>query len=570
MKAEKKLTISIIIVSFNVREFLEQALLSLEKSLKSISHEIFVVDNASSDSTVAFIKNKFPQVLLFENSENLGFAKANNQAIKKAQGEYICLINPDTIVQENTFDVLIDFLENHLQAGMVGCKILNPDGSLQLACRRSFPTPWVAFTKIIGLASLFPKSRLFGRYNLTFLDPDRVEQVEAISGSFMITRRTVIEKVGDLDQDFFMYGEDLDWCYRIRKNGYQIYYVPTTQIIHFKGESSKKSPFQQRRLFYEAMRLFVKKHFHKTSAVIPTWILILAIYLSATFSFISTLIQKMIWPLFDLLLLTISLALAIYARFNPEFPWRPFVLVYIVYSLVWLISLAGHAAYSSRKLSESKAISGVLVGLLINSTLTFFFNQYGFSRLVVLYSGAINLMVIPGWRFLLKLLVNHGFIGFPASIRRFLLHRRSIIVGNIKTSEKLVQRLHSHSDKSYHVVGIVLLEKEIHQQKVAQVPVLGVIDQLPAIIKREKAQEVIFSTDKLPYDKMLKAISSSLGTQINFKMVPSNLEVVVGKSSVEYIDDIPFVDIDYRLHKDITKVIKNNFEKILRIFKKEM
>lgn len=146
--------------------------------------------------------------------------------------------------------VLIDFLNRHPQAGMVGCKILNPDGSLQLACRRSYPTPWIAFTKIVGLARLFPKSPLFGRYNLTFLDPDKVEQVEAISGSFMVTRKDVILKVGGLDQDFFMYGEDLDWCYRIRKSGYQIYYVPDTQIIHFKGESSKKSPFQQRRLFY--------------------------------------------------------------------------------------------------------------------------------------------------------------------------------------------------------------------------------------------------------------------------------------------------------------------------------
>ena len=255
--------ISIVIVSYNVREFLEQALHSLQQSLQHITHEIIVVDNASSDGTVPMLKRRFEDVSLIENSENVGFARANNQALALAVGDYVCLINPDTIVQENTFSILLDFFQNYPDTGMVGCKVLNADGSLQLACRRSYPTPWVAFTKIVGLAALFPKSRLFGRYNLTFLDPEKVTEVEAISGSFMLVKKTVIENVGGLDQDFFMYGEDLDWCYRIKKAGYKIYYVPHTQIIHFKGESSKKSPFQQRRLFYEAMRLFVQKHFKK-------------------------------------------------------------------------------------------------------------------------------------------------------------------------------------------------------------------------------------------------------------------------------------------------------------------
>lgn len=557
--------ISIVIVSYNVREFLEQALLSLKQSLKNISHEIFVVDNASSDSTVSMLKRRFPDVTLIENKENVGFARANNQALERATGDYVCLINPDTIVQENTFSVLLNFFDGHPEAGMIGCKILNADGSLQLACRRSYPTPWVAFTKVVGLAKLFPKSRLFGRYNLTFLDPEKVSEVEAISGSFMLLKRQALEQVGGLDEDFFMYGEDLDWCYRVQEAGYKIYYVPDTQIIHFKGESSKKSPFQQRRLFYEAMRLFVKKHFKKGSAFLPSWILVFAIYLSATLSVTLEAMKRLIWPLMDVLLMTLSLIIAIYMRFKPEFPWQPFVLVYLVYTASWLISLAAHGVYTLHRLSGSKAASGILLGLLINSAFTFFFNQFAFSRKVILITGAINVLLIPTWRFGLKWLARRGYGLFSARLKSMLLRRRSLVVGDRETSDKIIKKMRSDVDGTYLIEGVVLLSPDDSEQDVGDVPVLGNIDYLPEIIKRERVQEVIFSTDRLPYDKMLSTVANSLGSQISFKMVPSDLDVVIGKATIDYIDDIPFVDLDYRLHRPFFKSIKRFFDVTLAL-----
>jgi O-antigen biosynthesis protein len=549
-------TLSIIIVNYNVREFLEQALLSLKQALRELSHEIWVVDNASTDGSCAFISKKFPDIKLIENSENLGFARANNQAISRASGDFICLINPDTIVQEDTFAVLTMFLAEHPHVGMVGSKVLNADGSLQAACRRSYPTPWVAFTKIVGLSSLFPQSRLFGRYNLTFLDADKASEVEAISGSFMVVRRSVIGIVGGLDESFFMYGEDLDWCYRIRQAGYQIMYVPDTQIIHFKGESSKKSPFQQRRLFYEAMRLFVRKHFKKGSALLPSWILVIAIYVSALLAYAAAALEKLVWPLIDALFLTGSLAAAIYLRFRPEFPWAPFFLVHIVYTLIWLSTLAAHGLYTKSHLSGTKAASGVLVGLLMNSSLTFFFNQYGFSRAVVLVAGAMNLVLLPFWRFALKWMARHRITAWSKALNHYLLRRRSLIVGDALTSEKIVQRLRGSVDSRYEVEGVVLVNDEFSGEDVAGVPVVGFIDDLPDIIRRERVQEVIFTTDRLPYDKMLSAVANSLGSQISFKMVPSNLDVVIGKATIDYIDDIPFVDLEYRLHQGFFKAVK--------------
>jgi len=254
------LDISIIIVNYNVKEFLQNLLHSLEKASSNISTEIIIVDNASDDGSVEFIREKFPEVKIIANKINLGFGKANNQALKQASGKYILLINPDSVVSEDTFERMITFFENNPTAGLAGCKILNPDGTLQLACRRSFPGPWTSFCKVTGLSTLFPKSKLFARYNLTYHDENKTYEVDAVSGSFMMIRKEVYDNVGGFDEDFFMYGEDLDLSYRIQKAGYKVYYVHETQIIHYKGESTKRSSIDETKVFYDAMHLFVRKH----------------------------------------------------------------------------------------------------------------------------------------------------------------------------------------------------------------------------------------------------------------------------------------------------------------------
>ncbi len=553
------MTLSLVIVSYNVREFLEQAIRSIQKALDDVSYEIIVVDNASSDGTIAFLQ-KQNNIVLIQNDVNVGFGKANNQGFEVARGEYICAINPDTIVQEDTFKVLIDFISKHKNVGAVGCKILNPDGSLQLACRRSFPTPWVAFTKISGLAGLFPKSKLFGRYNLTYLNPEQVSKVEAISGSFMLLPRSTIEKVGGFDESFFMYGEDLDWCYRIRKAGLDIYYVPDTKIIHFKGESSKKSPFEQRRLFYEAMRLFVEKHFSKGSAFLPSRLLILAIWMRALLAFFSGIAGFVAGMGTDLVFMTLSIALGIYWRFSPQFPWNAFLIVHLVYSLVWIFSLAAHGVYTKNRFSIPKSFSAVFIGLIVNSALTFFFNQYGFSRAVVLYSGLLNLVAVPGWRFLLKMGAKSGFGLFSHIIPASVLKKRSLIIGDPAASEHIIHRIGSRTSGSSTIVGIVLIDDEPNGKIIAGVPVVGNISRLPDIIAREKIKEVIFTTDKVPYDKILSTIASSHGSQIDFKLIPSNLDVIIGKANIDYIDDIPFVGLDYKLHAVFYRSVKRLFD----------
>lgn len=247
--------------------------------------EIIVVDNNSKDDSLSMLNREFPDVITITNHHNVGFATANNQAIRMARGKYLLLLNPDTRVLPGCLPEMVSFMDKNSPIGMAGCKILNIDGTLQPACRRSIPNPRIAFYKVVGLSSLFPKSKIFSRYNVGYLDPDEGSAVEAISGSFMFVRKSVVDEVGMLDERFFMYGEDLDWCYRFLKKGYGIYYNPKAQIIHYKGESSKKNKLLYIRCFHEAMVLFYQKHYHSNVFLTSTIRLVILASMYARLAF---------------------------------------------------------------------------------------------------------------------------------------------------------------------------------------------------------------------------------------------------------------------------------------------
>jgi len=253
--------LSVIIVNYNVQHFLEQCLHSVRKASKNISVEIFVVDNNSVDGSVQMVKEKFPEVLLIENKKNTGFSYANNQAIKISKGEYVLLLNPDTVVEEDTFEKVISFMDSHPDAGGLGVKMLDGKGNFLPESKRGLPTPAVAFYKIFGFSKLFPRSKTFGKYHLGFLDKDKTHEVEILSGAFMLMRKSVLDKVGLLDETFFMYGEDIDLSYRIILGGYKNYYFPETRIIHYKGESTKKSSVNYVFVFLQSNGHFCAKAF---------------------------------------------------------------------------------------------------------------------------------------------------------------------------------------------------------------------------------------------------------------------------------------------------------------------
>jgi GT2 family glycosyltransferase len=251
--------LSIIIVNYNVKYFLEQCLDSVFLAVKNIEAEIFVVDNHSSDDSLEYLKPGFPDVIYIENHENAGFAKANNQAIAQARGEYVLLLNPDTVIGENSLTNVCRFMDENPQAGAAGVKMLDGYGRFLPESKRGFPSPWNSFCKMSGLSKLFPYSERFGGYHLKYLDKNSVHAVDILAGAFMMVRKEAIEKSGYLDENFFMYGEDIDWSYRITRAGYTNYFSPEP-IIHYKGESTKKD-IKYVTHFYEAMLIFFTKHY---------------------------------------------------------------------------------------------------------------------------------------------------------------------------------------------------------------------------------------------------------------------------------------------------------------------
>lgn len=252
--------LSVVIVNYNVSHYLLQCVDSLSHALRGTDSEVIVVDNHSRDNSVTLLRQYHPEVRIVENLHNLGFAKANNIAIRQSRGEYVLLLNPDTIVSESVVKGVISFLDSHPEAGSAGVRMLNADGTVAPESRRGVPTPMTAFYKLSGLCGMFPNSRRFGRYYLGHLPWDSPQQIEVVSGAFCMLRTSVLKNVGLLDEDYFMYGEDIDLSYRILKSGTTNWYVPET-ILHYKGESTHKSSFRYVHVFYQAMHIFFRKHF---------------------------------------------------------------------------------------------------------------------------------------------------------------------------------------------------------------------------------------------------------------------------------------------------------------------
>lgn len=279
--------LSIIIVNYRTPKLTTEAIRSVYESTTEYTYEIILVDNASHDGCAEQVQLEFPDVKVVVNEINLGFAKANNQGMRLAGGRYILLLNSDTVVQQDTIETMLRFMDEHPSIGAGGCKIILPDGSLDKACKRGFPTPSASFYYAFGFSKLFPRVPRFNQYQLGYLDPDQSYPVDCLVGAFMMVRREAYDQVGGLDEDFFMYGEDIDWCFRIKKAGWEIYYYPETHIIHYKGASSRKKPLKIIYEFHRAMVLFHKKHYKQQYSWIVNMLVYCGVWMKFSLSLIS-------------------------------------------------------------------------------------------------------------------------------------------------------------------------------------------------------------------------------------------------------------------------------------------
>lgn len=546
--------LSIIIVNYNVKEFLENSLQSILKATSRISYEIIVVDNASDDGSIELIKSKFPEVKLIENKENIGFSRANNIALNIARGKYFLLLNPDTIVEEDTFETMLKFFDENKDVGLAGCKIINPDGTLQAGCRRSFPGPWNSFCKVTGLSSLFPKSRIFARYNLTYLDENLTHEVDAISGSFMFLKSEIYKKIGGLDEDFFMYGEDLDWCFRVQQAGYKVFYVHSTQIIHYKGESTKRSSIDEIRHFYNAMHLFVKKHI--SSSFVVEAILRIAIIMREIVAFLGRDRIVIISILLDLVLFNISLLLSekfylsitTWGGFNPD----SIIIIFTIPAIIQIIVGILSSNYKREGVSVLSNFTSVIIGFFVISASTFFFKEYAYSRFVVIISYIVYFFFSVIWRVFYKIFIKDGGIK-KARIR-------TLVVGTSPTEVEIAEKLRDKKTTLYSVIGLIAKKRIEIGERISGYEVIGSVDTIRKIIYEKKINEVIFSSKELSYKEIMKIVSDCQKENVEFKLAGDSLEFLVGKSSVNLLTDLPVVEISYKIAEPVNRILKRTLD----------
>lgn len=547
--------ISVIIVNYNVKELLEQCINSIFSASAGLKVEVIVVDNNSFDGSVEFLKQKFPanpQLKIIESPINLGFAKANNLGAKEAKGDYLLILNPDTILQEDTLTRSLEFYKKTQGIGAMTCKLILPNGKLDLACRRSFPTPSVAVYRILGLSRIFPKSKLFGKYNLTYLDENDTYEVDAIVGAYMLIKKDIYEKVKGFDEDYFMYGEDLDLCFRIKKAGYKIYYYPETSIIHYKGESTKKSSISYVNNFYGAMQVFVKKNL-KTSFWLMNLLIKVSIFYRASMSYVSRLIKNNYPVLLDLVFIVAGMIVAIYQRFE-FFPLEAYTLVIFVYTFVWLVTLALSGSYSKNEhFSLVKPLNGILIGFFVNSSFTYFFNEYAFSRAVVLRTAVNTYLFIAAWRLLAKI------VKYSKS-RSIFKTSNTLIVGKNEETESFISKLKTRVDSEYEFIGYISPNSG-HTSGF-----IGNLNNLKDIVIAGRIKNIVFAKNELSNQQILDMMWSLKNYNISFKILAGDSDIILGKSALDKIDDIYLMQIEYNINKKFNIFVKRIFDIFLGIF----
>lgn len=514
--------LSIIIVNYNVEHFLEQCLLSVRKACEKIEAEVIVVDNASVDGSVEMVKEKFPEVLLIANSDNRGFSKANNQGIEESKGEYVLLLNPDTVVEEETFGTCVEFMDKQQDCGGLGIRMVDGKGDFLPESKRGLPTPEVAFYKIFGLSALFPRSKRFGRYHLGYLDEYETHEVEILSGAFMFMRKSALDKVGLLDEEYFMYGEDIDLSYRLIKGGYKNFYLPEARIIHYKGESTKKTSVNYVFVFYNAMRIFARKHFSARHAKSFNKLIEVAIYARAGVSLVKRFILRIFHPLFDFILLTSALLIGSHfyqGRMELDFPDVFIQIVLPIYALIWVIMAVLSSSYEL-PLRGFRKVQGTLIGtaaiLILYSLLP---EEYRYSRAMILIGMGLS--------FLTMIISNAIVRRFSDTARKAEEgSRRFLILGSEAEQLRIASMMTGLGIDTADVFNASPVD---HGES---------LHRIRDITEVHRISEVIFCAKDMSAERIIDLMSQLDSSKLDYKIAPPESLFIIGSNSKDNSGDL--------------------------------
>ncbi len=517
MSEAPKYRLSVIIVNYNVEHFLDQCLDSVRRASELCAIEVLIVDNNSVDASLAMLAEKHPEYQLISNKENVGFSRANNQAIRIAKSDYVLLLNPDTVVAEDTFLKVANFMDEHPNAGGLGVHMIDGKGNFLPESKRGLPKPMVAFYKIFGLSKIFPKSKRFGHYHLGHIAENETSKIDVLSGAFMLMRKSALEKVGLLDEDYFMYGEDIDLSYRIQKGGFDNYYFPETSIIHYKGESTKKSSVNYVFVFYKAMVIFARKHFAGKQAGLFSLLINSAIYLRAFLALVSRVAKRLFFPLFDFIYVTLGLfALTNYWKMsNIEFPEELIKYSIPIYAFAWIVTTFFNGGYDFpiRLLKYAKSV--LIATLIILVAYAILPKDYQFSRLFIFAGALWTLSYFLVSRVFLHFAIGKKFKLFKTGKRSF-----AVLAGN----------------EEYERIKVLLAQTHSNLDEIEQLQ----SDQTDA----PRLNEIIFSAADTKYSEIIRRMRNWKSNDHDFKIAPKDGNVLIGSNSIDTAGDLYILNLN--------------------------
>ncbi|RLD44679.1 MAG: glycosyl transferase family 2 [Bacteroidetes bacterium] len=551
--------LSVIIVNYNVEFFLEQCLNSVLAASNGIDVETIVVDNNSVDNSLNMLNEKFPQIKLIANKDNRGFSKANNQGIVISKGEYVLLLNPDTIVEEDTFKKVLDFMDAHPDAGGLGVRMLDGKGRFLPESKRGLPTPAAAFFKMFGLSKLFPKSKKFAAYHAGHLPQDETHEVEVLSGAFMLMRKTALDKVGLLDEDFFMYGEDIDLSYRLIKGGFKNYYFAGTRIIHYKGESTKKNTVNYVYVFYNAMVIFAKKHYSKENAKLFSFLINSAIVLRALVSIVASTIKSLVVPFIDFIIVYAGMFIAanywgeIILGEQQHYPIQFLYIVIPIIILFWQLSVYYSGGYD-KPIKAQKILLGLLIGVMLILVVYALLPEiYRFSRALILFGALWSAISMISWRFIVYLL------GVKSMKFGSKIAKRISVVGSDEETERVLSLINNTSIDASFLSKILL---DIKLKTNVDTRVLGSVEQLKEIVKIHKISELIFCAKDFKAREIIDLMAELKSPDMDFKIAPPEQMFIIGSSSIDTSSDVYFVEVN-AINKQSNKRFKRLFDFVI-------
>lgn len=500
------------------------------------------------------VLEKFPKVKVIANKVNTGFSVANNQAIRESKGEYVLLLNPDTVVEEDTFEKCIAFMDAHPKAGGLGVKMIDGKGNFLPESKRALPTAKVAFFKAFGLSALFPKSKIFAQYHLGYLDENETNKVEILAGAFMFMRKNVLDEIGLLDETFFMYGEDIDLSYRIIKAGYDNYYFPETKIIHYKGESTKKGSLNYVKVFYEAMLIFARKHFSPQQAKLYTVAIYAAIFIKGTLTLLGNIVQKTLLPFFDFILAFVGLILVkdFWAlKVKTELDFYPEEFTYYVipgYVFIWLFSGYFGGAYD-KPYRTRKIFRALSFGtLVIAAVYGFLPEELRFSRAIIIL-GALSTFVIMLLNRFVYNVVKHKKASFEITETRNVA-----IVGEFEESSRVLNLLKQTSDNT-NFVGFIRKE---NAQKQAEV--LGNLSEIEDIASLYEIHEFIFCAKDITSKEVIHLMTTLDNSKFSYKIVPPESMSIIGSDDKNTAGDLYALDVNLKIGTQKSRQLKRIFD----------